>query len=247
MMKRTSLLTTVFATAVCLTLVPGAVLAGNGKGKGHSGGDHSQATTHGSSQATANGGSAKGKGHKSTSVETDTLPAVEGVSASELKWLNSAHASPTALEHASPNSRVGKNAAYVSAVLGTRVAEANLADASQAVIDAQTALDAANAAAAQAQLDLAAAEAELQYAIDNGLDTTDATQNLADATQALTDATNAQNTAQSTFDTATLAEGDAQTAYDTAVLAEADALTTAEDGLVLSDAALAYYQSLLGL
>src|SRR5262250_502041 len=57
--------------------------------------------------------------------------------ASSLGALNAAHASETALAHASPNSRVGKIAAYKEAAIAAKAAD-------QAVADAQANSDAAN-------------------------------------------------------------------------------------------------------
>ena len=66
--------------------------------------------------------------------------------ASDLGALNAAHASPHALAHANPNSRVGKIAAYKEAELAAKAAAADAATADQAVADAQEALDGALAA-----------------------------------------------------------------------------------------------------
>src|SRR5215468_4227324 len=62
-----------------------------------------------------------------------------GADASSMGGLNAAHASENALSHASPNSRVGKIAAYKEAALAAQGAD-------QAVTDAQTAADTANQA-----------------------------------------------------------------------------------------------------
>ena len=56
-----------------------------------------------------------------------------GALASELKGLNAAHASPTALANASPNSQVGRIAAYAAAVNAVAEAEQNLGDAQTAL------------------------------------------------------------------------------------------------------------------
>jgi len=69
-----------------------------------------------------------------------------GAEASSLGALNAAHASDTALANASPNSRVGKIAAYKGAEIAAKAAAADAAAADQKVADAQAALDAANAA-----------------------------------------------------------------------------------------------------
>ena len=56
---------------------------------------------------------------------------------SELGALNAAHASPQALAHASPNSRVGRIAAYRDAVLGRAVVPSDY-DLARAELDAAT-------------------------------------------------------------------------------------------------------------
>jgi protein involved in temperature-dependent protein secretion len=76
--------------------------------------------------------------------------------------LNAAHASPNALAHASPSSRVGKIAAYKESVSALNAANANLASA-QAAFNAnpnpttQSALAAAEQAQATAQANAAQA------------------------------------------------------------------------------------------
>jgi hypothetical protein len=97
--------------------------AGNGNGNGNGGGN-------------ANG---HGKADKADKAN-------HGAEASSLGALNAAHASETALANASPNSRVGKIAAYKDAELAAKAAAADAAAADQAVADAQEALDAALAA-----------------------------------------------------------------------------------------------------
>jgi hypothetical protein len=96
--------------------------AGNENGHGHAG-------EHGNGNANGDGA---GENHGST--------------ASKLGALNAAHASDTALANASPNSRVGKIAAYKEAELAAQAAAADAGAADQAVADAQAALDAALAA-----------------------------------------------------------------------------------------------------
>ncbi|PCD76407.1 hypothetical protein CLN94_09480 [Pseudothioclava arenosa] len=54
------------------------------------------------------------------------MKANHGAIASELKGLNAAHASPTAMANAAPNSRVGRVAAYATAVGATAALSAEL-------------------------------------------------------------------------------------------------------------------------
>ena len=74
--------------------------------------------------------------------------------------LNAAHASDTALANASPNSRVGKIAAYKEAELAAKAATADAAAADQKVADAQ-------AAAATADATVQAAQDEADAALVN--------------------------------------------------------------------------------
>jgi hypothetical protein len=79
-------------------------------------------------------GNSGGKGKKApakTEISPKRLKKISladelGLSAAELGALNAAHTSPKALEKASPNSRVGKVAAYRDAVLAGREIEAEL-------------------------------------------------------------------------------------------------------------------------
>jgi hypothetical protein len=106
------------------TIGPVQAWAGNENGHGHAG-------EHGNGNA---------NGHDKVAGEN------HGSTASKLGALNAAHASDTALANASPNSRVGKIAAYREAELAAKAAAADAAAADQAVADAQAALDAAVAA-----------------------------------------------------------------------------------------------------
>lgn len=219
MNMRVRILQSVLASALCLTLAPGMVMANNGKsGNGNSshasdkskGTSNSQAADHSKSGADTHGQPAGGNQDSGKS---------QGSTASELKGLNSSHANPTALVHANADSAVGKNAAYVAAVQVSATAAQDMADSTQAEIDAQA--------------NLAAAQAELQAAIDGGLDTTDA--------QARVDAATAAAVA------AADALAAAQAAYDAATAAEQNALLLASGGHELSPEALAQYRANLGL
>ncbi|MGH6960944.1 MAG: hypothetical protein ACREE7_10705, partial [Dongiaceae bacterium] len=86
-------------------------------------------------------GNGQGKGHANGHADAHGQNDSHGAVASSLGALNAAHASETALAHASPNSRVGKIAAYKAAALAAQAAD-------QAVADAQADLDAANQAVA---------------------------------------------------------------------------------------------------
>jgi hypothetical protein len=215
------IITALFVSAISLAMVPAASFANNGNGKGN-----------------GNGGAAKVQGQSGAN---------HGALASELKGLNSAHASANALAHASPNSRVGKNRIYQQAAIETNTAAATKDIADQDVVSATANLDAANQTLADANAALTSAQADLQAAIDGGLDTTAAQAAVDAATLAVTDATTAQTDAQAALGAAAQAAAEAQAAYDAAVAAEHDALLIASGGRNLSPEALAEYRRLLGL
>jgi hypothetical protein len=113
------------------------------------------------SQAWAGSENGNGNGHgnanghdkhagKDNSAENDDSDDEDDADAHDLGALNAAHASDTALANASPNSRVGKIAAYKDAEIAAKAAAADAAAADQAVADAQGKLDAALAANADA-------------------------------------------------------------------------------------------------
>src|SRR5262245_38138027 len=88
---------------------------GNGNGGGHGNGN---GNGHGNGNGKANGHDKTANAKSKASTVSDDDANVEDddtASASELGALNAAHVSPTALANASPNSRVGKIAAYKEA------------------------------------------------------------------------------------------------------------------------------------
>jgi hypothetical protein len=132
---------------------------GNGNGGGHGNGN---GNGHGNGNANGHDKTASAKSDVGDDDSFDDGD--DTASASELGALNAAHASPTALANASPNSRVGKIAAYKEAAI-----EAIAND--PAVADAQADLDAAKAAAladsvvtADEQAEIDALEADLDAA-----------------------------------------------------------------------------------
>ena len=119
---------------------------GNGNGGGHGNGNGGGAALGAGSAtgigASASAASAVDPGHhgKGTSGSkggkgSTASKGIKGSTASTLGALNAAHASPNALAHASPNSRVGKIAAYKDSVAALNTANANLA-AAQATLAA---------------------------------------------------------------------------------------------------------------
>src|SRR5215470_11492875 len=63
-------------------------------------------------QAWAGNGNGKGNGHANGHADASGQSSSQGSDASSLGALNAAHGSPNKFAHASPNSRVGKIAAY---------------------------------------------------------------------------------------------------------------------------------------
>ena len=142
-----------------------------------------------------------------------------GKLASELKGLNSSHASASALAHASDKSQVGKNGNYLDAATVTVAARADLAKAIGALGDARATL--------------ATDQATLDAVIKAGGDTTEA--------QAAVDAdTRALNGAR--YDVVV-----AEAQLDAAKAREHVALLIATDGEDLSPEALEEYRANLGL
>jgi hypothetical protein len=113
---------------------------GNGNGNGNGGGNGAKAEKSSGNSGAAKGGKETTKATKKTTKKTtakktsakkaEKAPLDDdlGVSASELGALNAAHASPNALKNASPNSRVGRIAAYKDSVLAGEELEADLAE-----------------------------------------------------------------------------------------------------------------------
>ena len=180
------------AALVLSTVMPAPAFADNGKGNGGgNGGGNGNGNGNGNGGGNGNGAkSEKAGGSGATKTEKTSTKAAKsetskkskkaslaedlGLSASDLGALNAAHASPKALANASPNSRVGKIAAYKAAVLEGRELEAEL-DAKQAELDGltppdrpladiQTDADAADVALADANAAVAGLEAELAAA-----------------------------------------------------------------------------------
>lgn len=170
---------------------------GNGKSNGNGNGGAAKTTDGGEKSKTKSGGTEASKKTKSkASTKTKRLADELGVSPSELGALNAAHANANAFKNASPNSRVGRIAAYRDAVLEGRELEAELAEKT-ALFDAmdvprdraeiETELgdaqdDVAAKAAEVARLEALADpdEIELQAARDALIDAEDAEQALLD-------------------------------------------------------------------
>lgn len=164
---------------------------GNGNGGGNGGGNGNGNGSGNSAKSEKSGGQSSSKSEtSSTKSEKAASKAARsesarapkkskkasladdlGLSASDLGALNAAHASPQALANASPNSRVGKIAAYKAAVMEGRELEEELA-AKRAELDGltppdrptadiQTDIEAADLAAAEASAQVAELEADL--------------------------------------------------------------------------------------
>lgn len=101
-----------------------------GKGGGKGGGSSSKGSSgsKGGSKGGSTGTSFSPKKADTAPAKTTGKPAKanHGAIASELKGLNAAHASPTAMANAAPGSRVGRVAAYATAVGATAALAAEL-------------------------------------------------------------------------------------------------------------------------
>lgn len=156
---------------------------GNGNGNGGNGNSAKSEKSGGSSKSKSDKSTAKAEKSKKTVKKAKKKPVTEelGVSPSELGALNAAHASPTALANAAPNSRVGRIAAYKAAVLEGEELAGDLAEkqdlleslTTPELAAAQDILDAANAEVVRLEQELAEAggvdpviEAELALARD---------------------------------------------------------------------------------
>ena len=240
-------LTTLGVLAIAATFSPALADSGNGKSNGKANG-HS--TTHGKSAAdsdTSAKKSAKDKSAKDKSAKHDddadsSIPDKHGL-ASELKGLNAVKANPNALENASPNSQVGRIAAYRDAALATAEVATVLADA-EAVRDALP-VPARTVAAIDAEI--AGIDAAIG-ALDPALPGNDVLIAGLQATRLVVlderDLTIIQNddiaAAQDLVDAAAVNLDAAQGLEDSALL-------TASKGRTLSAEAIAYVRAVLGL
>jgi hypothetical protein len=196
--------------------------AENSKSNGNDsgGGNGKSSASHGNSAATHSA-----SGNSATKVAGATTANTKGALASELKGLNAVMANPNALEHAAPNSQVGRIAAY--------------RDAAEITIEAQAALDEAEAAlegmdAPTRSVDEIEAEiAALDPAADGYAEALEVLEAERDNAEAYADAVIAVDLA-----TAQLLAADED---------EKAALLVASGGRELSDEAIAYIRSVLNL
>ena len=108
-------LTTLTASVYMLSPVPALASPGNsgGHGGGNGGGDG------GGNDAGQSSGGASSHADGGSAAHSNSGTSGQGSIHSELKGLNAAHASLTALAHAAPNSQVGRIATYRTAALAT--------------------------------------------------------------------------------------------------------------------------------
>lgn len=90
-----------------LTLAATPVLAGNGKGNGGGSSDSSSSSSS-SRSGKSSGSETRGKTNKGAETSAANKGGLRGSLAKELKSLNAAHASPTALANADPDSKLGR-------------------------------------------------------------------------------------------------------------------------------------------
>lgn len=134
----------------------------NGNGGGNGGGNGKSDKSGGGngksdkSDKKAGGDAAKSKAKAKAKPKKKDLAEELGVHPSELGALNAAHANPKAFENASPNSRVGRIAAYRDAVIAGEELKAELAEKEAAL--AGMTPPARTSAEVQTDLDLAAQE-----------------------------------------------------------------------------------------
>lgn len=144
---------------------------GNGNGGGHGNGGAAGSGASASAGSSVDPGhvgkSAGSKGHRGSAASNGLKgkAAAKTGKGSTLGALNAAHTSPNALAHASPNSRVGKIAAYKDAVGTLNTANANLATAQAAFAATPNAMTQADLTAAQSAQ--AAAQANAAQALAN--------------------------------------------------------------------------------
>jgi hypothetical protein len=188
---------------------------GNGNGKSDSKGSESRGNSANASQGNSGGNAGK----------TATGGSSHGDLASELKGLNAVKANPNALEHAAPDSQVGRIAAYK--------------DAAELTISAASAL--ADAEAALAELDVPARGTDEIDAVIAALDPA------AEGYEAELAALTAERAAAEIYEDALVAVTVAAEQVDKAEKAERAALLTASDGRQLSDEAIAYIREVLDL
>ena len=239
-------LTTLGVLAIAATFSPALADSGNGKSNGKANG-HS--TTHGKSAADSDASAKKSAKDKSAKHDDDadddeasSIPDKHGL-ASELKGLNAVKANPNALENASPNSQVGRIAAYRDAALATAEVATVLADA-EGVRDALP-VPARTVAAIDAEI--AGIDAAIG-ALDPALPGNDVLIAGLQATRLVVlderDLTIIQNddiaAAQDLVDAAAVNLDAAQGLEDSALL-------TASKGRTLSAEAIAYVRAVLGL
>lgn len=198
---------------------------GGGNGNGNGGGNGNGNGNGGGNSAKSSGGSVEKSGstksEKAAKTKTKTKAASKkkailddlGLSASDLGALNAARANPNALKNASPNSRVGKIAAFQAAVLAGQELEADLAEKT-ALLDSLTEPDRPSADI-NTDLQSAIADTDAKAGIVSGLE-----QDLADATANGEDTTAIEAelaTAEAALDAAEATEAELQGEYDDAV------------------------------
>ena len=213
MTHRKTLLT---LSALTLSLAFGLnpALADNGKAKGNNGARGNSAAVHGKAA----------ESHTAKVVSKKTKSGKHGL-ASELKGLNAVKANPHAMEHASPNSQVGRIATYRDAALVT--------------LEAQAALDTADA-----ELALLPVPARDLETIDADIGALDP---LAEGYAESLTALETERTGTQSFLDATAAVEAAALELDTAATTEEEALLAASKGRILSDEAIAYIRAVLNL
>ena len=193
--------------------------SGKSNGNGKSESKSSESRGNSANAHASNGGS----GGQSKAASADGTS--HGDLASELKGLNAVKANPNALEHASPNSQVGRIATYRDAAEVTIGAQAALEEAAEALADLpvpERGTDEIDAAIAELDPNAAGYAEELA-------------------------ALQEERAIAEEYEDAVEAVADAAEQVDEAAETEKAALLAASGGRELSDEAIAYIRSVLNL
>jgi hypothetical protein len=236
-----------------------AAYAKNGNGNGGNGGGNGNGSGGKNAGNKSNNASHSSSKSKSKSKTAKVEVISKGKLASELKGMNAVKANPNALANASPNSQVGRIAAYREAALAAQAAGEDLSEAQQDLLDATDALNTAEAAlielnenytgrtAAEIAEDIAALDpASQSYGAD--LEALSAEKSAAELHEM--EVSQKQADIEAAAEAAAIADAEAAQAEESAIAsaaAEEAALLEAANGRVLSPEAVSYVRDQLGL
>lgn len=205
--------------------VPSALLPSAGFDVAHAESSNGKSNSKNKSTNSDSRGKSANPSHGSSSDKAASREPSQGDLASELKGLNAVEANPKALEHAAPNSQVGRIAAYQDAAQLTLAVEAELTKAEKAL----------------AELEIPARGTDDIDAVIAALDPE------ADGYEAALAALQSERAAAKIYEDAVDAVTEAAKQVIAATEAEEDALLTASGGRDLSDEAIAHIRAVLDL